>query len=90
MPLFAVICRDKPDHLQTRMETRERHLAYLAERPVVQFAGPFIEGGSPIGSLLVVEAESIAAAQDWAANDPYAQAGLFASVEVIEWRKVIG
>ena len=90
MPLFAVICRDKPNHLQTRMETRERHLAYLAETGVVQFAGPFIEGGSPIGSLLVVEAESREAAGAWAAKDPYTQAGLFAEVEVIEWRKVIG
>ncbi len=90
MPLFAVICRDKPDHLETRMETRERHLAYLAETEVVQFAGPFIENGAPIGSLLVVEAESREAASAWAASDPYALAGLFASVEVIEWRKVIG
>jgi uncharacterized protein YciI len=90
MPLFAVICRDKPNHLQTRMETRERHLAYLAETGVVQFAGPFIEGGSPIGSLLVVEAENREAAGAWAAKDPYTQAGLFAEVEVIEWRKVIG
>jgi uncharacterized protein YciI len=29
------------------------------------------------------------AAQDWAAADPYAKAGLFANVELIPWKKVI-
>ena len=33
---------------------------------------------------------SLAAAEDWAANDPYARAGLFASTTLIEWKKVIG
>ncbi|MEY4872402.1 MAG: hypothetical protein RLZZ563_1732, partial [Pseudomonadota bacterium] len=32
----------------------------------------------------------LAAAQDWAANDPYAKAGLFQSVDIREWKKVIG
>ena len=31
----------------------------------------------------------MAAAQDWAANDPYAKAGLFADVQLIPWNKVI-
>jgi uncharacterized protein YciI len=31
----------------------------------------------------------MAAAQHWADNDPYAKAGLFASVELIQWNKVI-
>lgn len=90
MPLFAVICRDKPDHLQTRMDTREKHLAYLGETAGLLLAGPFVENGAPCGSLLVVEAADIAAARDWAANDPYALAGLFQSVEISEWKKVIG
>jgi uncharacterized protein YciI len=32
----------------------------------------------------------MAAAQDWAANDPYARAGLFAEVRLQEWKKVVG
>ena len=90
MPLFAVICRDKPDHLQTRMATREAHLAHLRATPGLMLAGPFLENDTPCGSLLVVEAADLAAARDWAGRDPYAQAGLFASVEVSEWKKVIG
>jgi uncharacterized protein YciI len=29
-------------------------------------------------------------AEDWAAADPYAMAGLFRSVTITEWKKVIG
>lgn len=87
--LYAVICRDKPGHLQTRLETRERHVAYLKSTPVV-LAGPFLENGEMCGSLVVIEQPDLAAAQDWATNDPYAHAGLFESVSVTEWKKVIG
>ncbi len=29
-------------------------------------------------------------AEDWAANDPYAKAGLFQSVTLTHWNRVIG
>ncbi len=90
MPLFAVICRDHAGKLQTRLDTREAHLAFLKAQPGLKLAGPLIEQGEMRGSLLVVEAGDLAAAQAWAAGDPYKAAGLFASVEVIEWKKVIG
>ncbi|MDO5647213.1 YciI family protein [Paracoccus sp. (in: a-proteobacteria)] len=90
MPLFALICRDNPGALQTRLDTRDRHLAYIAETGIVQMAGPLLENGAMCGSLIVVEADDLATAQDWAAHDPYAAAGLFADVQVIEWKKVIG
>ena len=90
MPLFAVICRDKPGALQTRLDTREAHLAYVRSGSAVRLAGPLIEDGEMRGSLLVLEADDLAAAQDWAANDPYKAAGLFERVEVFEWKKVIG
>ena len=90
MPLFAVICRDKPDHLQTRMDTRERHLAYVGENPGVLLAGPFLEDGKPCGSLLIIEADDLDAAKAWVAEDPYAAADVFETVEVMAWRKAIG
>lgn len=90
MPLFAIICRDNPGRLQTRLDTREAHLAFLKSAPQLRMAGPLIEEGEMRGSLLVVEMDDLAAAQDWAAGDPYKTAGLFASVEAIEWKKVIG
>ena len=90
MPLFAVICRDAPDMLQTRIATREQHLAFLSEAGTVQLAGPFIQDGQPCGSLLIVEGDSVESVRNWAEYDPYAQAGVFGSVEIAEWRKAIG
>lgn len=90
MPLFAVICRDKPGALQTRLDTREAHLGFIRDSGIVRMAGPLIENGQMCGSLLILEADDLAAAQDWAANDPYKSAGLFDSVDVIEWKRVIG
>ncbi|MGN7959260.1 YciI-like protein [Brucella sp. 22210] len=85
--LFALLCNDKPDHLQVRLDTRPTHLEYLTSLgDVLKFAGPFLgEDGKPNGSLLVVEAEDKAAASAIGANDPYAKAGLFQDVTVRPW-----
>lgn len=90
MPLFAVICRDKPDALEIRMATRDAHLAHLRDSGIVMYAGPFLQDDKMCGSLVVLDTTDLAAAQAWAAADPYKHAGLFDSVEVIEWKKVIG
>lgn len=88
--LFAVICHDKPGHLQVRVDTRAAHLAYIEATGIVKMAGPFLQDGAMCGSLIVLDAGSLAEAEAWAAGDPYKAAGLFADVTVIEWKKVIG
>ncbi|MEO1292108.1 MAG: YciI family protein [Pseudomonadota bacterium] len=89
--LYAVICSDKPDHLQTRLDTRDAHVAWLKESPVV-FAGPVLadDEETMTGSLIVIEAESLAAARAWAEQDPYKAAGLFDRVDIRPWRRVMG
>ena len=88
---FALMTKDKPGALQTRMDNREAHLAYIAETGVVEMAGPVLgDDGQMCGSLIVLEVDDLAAAQDWAANDPYAKAGLFSDVTLRAWKKVIG
>lgn len=88
---FALITKDKPGALQLRMDNRAAHLAYIEETGVVEMAGPFLdEDGQMCGSLIVLEVANIAAAQAWAAGDPYAKAGLFEEVILNEWKKVIG
>lgn len=90
--IFAIICQDKPAHLQVRLDVRPDHVAYLNglnEKGALKFAGPFLDkDGQPCGSLLAVEAADMAAAEAIAAADPYAQAGLFASVEIRPWNWV--
>ena len=90
MPLYALVCRDKPGHLDTRKANRADHLAYIEATGCVVMAGPFLDGGEMCGSLVILDRPDLAAAQDWAAADPYAKAGLFESVSVQEWKKVIG
>lgn len=86
--LYALICTDKPDSLAIRQTNRPEHLAYLeglGDRLVL--AGPFIDADSQAmtGSLIVIEAPSLEAAQEIATGDPFAKAGLFASVEIRPW-----
>jgi len=88
--LIALIARDKPGALQTRLDTREAHVAYLKSTGVVSQAGPLLDSaGAMIGSLVILDVADEQAARDWAASDPYALAGLFANVELIPWKKVI-
>lgn len=88
---FAIITRDKPGALQIRLDTRAAHLAYIEQTGVVEMAGPFLDSdGTMTGSLIVLDAADRATAEAWAANDPYAKAGLFEKVRIEEWKKVIG
>ena len=92
MPLFTLTARDKPDSFDLRAATREAHLAWLAAAGArVKLGGPWMDAqGRSIGSLLIVEAGNLAAAQAFAAEDPYAHAGLFAEAQVTPWRLVVG
>jgi uncharacterized protein len=85
--LYAIICTDNPDSLAVRQANRPEHLAYLEGLGgKLKAAGPFLdESGEPNGSLIVIEADSVADAKAAAALDPYAKAGLFARVEVRPW-----
>ena len=89
--LFALVCEDKADHEDLRKATRENHLAYIGDFDV-QLAGPMLsdDGSTMIGSLILLEAEDLAAAQQFADSDPYALAGLFSRVHIRPFRKVIG
>ncbi|EKD60851.1 MAG: YCII-related protein [uncultured bacterium] len=86
----ALICIDKPGHLQTRLDNRAAHLAHIEASGVVEMAGPFLNDGQMTGSLVVLNVDTLEQAQAWAAADPYAKAGLFDSVTITEWKKVVG
>ncbi|HAB39278.1 MAG TPA: hypothetical protein DCE52_15005 [Rhodobacteraceae bacterium] len=88
--LFALMAWDKEGALSVRMQNRPDHLTYLENSNLVRQAGPFIDkGGEPCGSLIILETDSMAAAQEWVKNDPYAKAGLFRDFKIIEWKRVI-
>ena len=92
--LYAFICTDKPgEGLALRMQNRDKHLAYLDSLgDNMKSAGPFMneDGSQPRGSLVIVEADSMDAAREIAANDPYAIAGVFESVDIRPWKWLFG
>jgi uncharacterized protein YciI len=88
---FILICRDKPGALDIRKANRDAHLAYARDHGGVAFGGPMLdEAGDMCGSVLMLDTEDRAAAEGFAAEDPYAKAGLFESVEIRGFKKVFG
>ena len=86
--LFALLCTDRPASLDLRLKMRPEHVAFLnGLGDALAFAGPFTDdAGSPLGSLVMIDAADRAGAEAIAAADPYAKAGLFASVDIRAWK----
>ena len=93
MALFVLVCIDKPNALDLRMATREAHFAYAHGMPpgFIRLGGPFLdEQGDMAGSLIIIEAEDMAAAEAFSLADPYRKAGLFERVEIRPWKATFG
>lgn len=92
MPLFAITCTDKPDSVKVRLANREAHLAFAHQyEDRILIGGPLLaaDGRTPVGSMLVIDLPDRDAVDAWLAADPYAQAGLFASVDIHRYRMVL-
>ena len=91
--LFVATCLDKPGHSPTRTENRPAHLAYLnglKERLKVAGALLGADAQTPVGSMLIFNCADEAEARALVAGDPFAQVGLFASVDIKAWRQGVG
>ncbi len=88
MPYFVIDFRDKPNAFEVRAAAREAHLAYIKDLGAqVKLGGPYVdEQGRMIGSLIIVEADSIEQVKALHDRDPYKQAGLFETSTITEWR----
>ncbi|TVR98461.1 MAG: YciI family protein [Rhodospirillales bacterium] len=90
--LFVIDCRDKPGHESLRKDTRQAHLEYLATfQSQLVAAGPTLsdDGEHMTGSFLIMDFADRLLAERFAANDPYAKAGLFETVSIRRWRRVL-
>mgnify|MGYP001765234952 FL=1 len=96
---YAIVGQDVPDSLERRLAARPAHLERLhalQQAGHLLLAGPFpaIDSNDPgaagfSGSLIVAEFESLADARTWADADPYMAAGVYASVSVKPFKKVL-
>lgn len=96
---FAIMATDVADSLAARLEARPAHLARLqalqdSGRLLVAGPHPAIETVDPgpagfTGSLIIAEFPSAEAAQSWAAQDPYVEAGVYADVVIKPFKPVL-
>lgn len=97
--LYVILGRDAPGSLDIRRRVRARHLeriGQLADVGRVAIAGPCPVEDSPeptpagfTGSVIIAEFDSLAAAREWMAGDPYVTDGVFESWEVRPFIKVL-
>lgn len=97
--LYAILATDFPNSLSARLAARPLHLARLEQlksegRLILAGPHPAVDSPDPetagfTGSLIVAEFDSLEAAQNWAAADPYQAAGVYASVVVKPFKKVL-
>jgi uncharacterized protein len=92
--LFVLICKDRAEvGLERRMQTRPAHLAYLESLgDKVRAAGAMLSDDSaqPLGSVILIEADSLEEAKSIAAADPYVAADVFDTAEIHPFRQAAG
>ena len=97
--LYMIIGSDKANSLQDRLAVRPSHVERLQElkaqgRLILAGPNPAIDSADPgeagfSGSLIVAEFDSLEGAQSWANDDPYMTAGVYQSVVVKPFNKVL-
>jgi len=96
---YAIISQDIDNSLTQRQSARTAHLNRLHQLKNtghLLLAGPHpaIDNPEPgeagfTGSLVIAEFDSLEAAQAWADADPYVSAGVYASVTVKPFNRVL-
>lgn len=97
--IYAIIAEDMEGSLERRLQARPAHLQRLkalqeAGRLLLAGPHPNIDAEDPgpagfSGSLVVAEFPSLEAARAWADQDPYAEAGVYRTVTVKPFKKVL-
>ncbi len=96
---YVIYSEDVANSLEKRKATRPAHLERLEElknqgRLLLAGPTPAIDSDDPgpagfSGSVVIAEFSSLAEAQSWADADPYIDAGVYESVKVKPFKKVL-
>lgn len=96
---YSIVSEDVENSLVLRSQARPQHLARLAilkEQGKLLVAGPHpaidnVEPGEAgfTGSLIIAEFDSLDDAQHWADSDPYVEAGVYQTVTIKPFKKVL-
>ena len=96
---YVIHASDREDSLEARTEARPAHLERvkaLIDQGRLLVAGPMpnIDSSEPgsagfSGSTIIAEFDSLDDAREWAGNDPYVDAGVYAYVDVRPFIKAL-
>ena len=97
--LYAIIAQDIENSLSKRMGARPDHVTRLNQlkdegRLILAGPHPTIDVSEPgdagfSGSLIVAEFDDLQKAREWADADPYVAAGVYSSLVVKPFNKVL-
>jgi uncharacterized protein len=97
--LYSIVSTDVEDSLPRRKSARPAHLERLealqnAGRLLLAGPNPAVDSTDPgdagfTGSIVIAEFPSLAEAKAWADADPYVAAGVYQSVTVKPFKKVL-
>ncbi len=96
---YAIHARDREGSLEKRLASRSAHRKRFNElndqgRLLVAGPLPAIDSEDPgpagfVGSLVIGNFPSLAQAREWAADDPYFEAGVYERVDVYPFHRVL-
>lgn len=96
---YAILSEDVNDSLPLRKKARPAHLARIQElvdqgRLLIAGPHPRIDSEDPgdagfSGSLVIADFPDLAAAEAWAADDPYVHGGVYSKVTVKPFKAVL-
>ena len=97
--LYAIIGTDNDNSLEKRLAARPAHLERIKAlsnegRLILAGPNPAIDSNDPgpagfTGSIIIAEFDSLDSAKNWAGNDPYVSAGVYANVTVKPFKHVL-
>ena len=96
---YSIVGIDVDESLEKRLSVRPAHVERLKQllnegRLLVAGPNPAIDNEDPgpngfTGSIIIAEFDSLEAARQWADADPYIEAGVYESVLVKPFKKVL-
>ena len=97
--LYSIVSEDVANSSSKRPTARPAHLARLEAlksegRLIIAGPSPAVDSDDPgstgfTGSIVIAEFPSLSDAQAWADADPYVEAGVYQSVSVKPFKKVL-
>ena len=82
---YVVHCLDHPGFVEKRLENYDAHKAYLGAADVtIVISGPLLadDEETMIGSMFLLEADSLAEVEEFHKNDPFYAAGIWEKVSI--------